>query len=311
MLTSFMTVLEKGGILFFMILTGFIATKKNILTEDGSQQLTRILMYIVSPAIAVSSLQACMGEITPMNLLVFGGLSALAMVITLGMSYLVFRKKPAEQKKVLRFASIYSSCGFMGLPLAESLFGYKGLAYASIFTVVYSLFIWSHGVAQMRGRGAKVKIRNIILTPGIVGMLIGLPLFLLNIRLPNVVLSPIDSFASLNTPLAMLVIGCYIARIHFRDIFDSLTLYLLSAYRLLVIPIVTLLLLKLIPFEAEAITTIVVLAAAPSSANTVMFAIQYGGDAELGSRAVALTTIFSMLTMPLVAAISTVIPPLL
>ena len=129
-----------------------------------------------------------------MNLLVFGGLSALAMVITLGMSYLVFRKKPAEQKKVLRFASIYSSCGFMGLPLAESLFGYKGLAYAAIFTVVYRLFIWSHGVAQMRGRGAKVKIRNIILTPGIVGMLIGLPLFLLNIRLPNVVLSPIDSF---------------------------------------------------------------------------------------------------------------------
>lgn len=292
--TVFLKVLE----LFLMASAGYVCGKWNVISEDGAREITSILFYVVTPAVIIASLQDTIGQVSMTSLMTAGVLSIVAMLLSVLVSMCFFRKSAPEQKKVLRFAAIYSNCGFIGLPLAQAVLGSKGVTYASIFMAAFNLIVWTHGLGMMKG-SSKIDWKHALLNPGLIGLVLGLPLFALSIRLPEVILSPVRNFSNLNTPLAMIVIGSYISHIRLGELFRSRNLYLLSAVRLLLVPAASFLLLMPFHVDRYILTTVLVLAAAPSGANTVMFAAQFGGDVELSSKAVALTTILSMFTMPL------------
>ncbi|HEX3018351.1 MAG TPA: AEC family transporter [Caproicibacter sp.] len=298
MLIYALTVFQKVLGLFLMASAGYVCGKLNIITEDGARQMTSILFYVVTPAVIVASLQGTIGQVTMGSILIAGVAAFAAMFISIAVGTSVFRKNSTERKKVLQFAVIYSNCGFMGLPLAQAVLGSKGVTYASVFNVVLNLIVWTHGLSMMRG-GSKFELKRALFNPGMIGMILGLPLFAFSYHLPDVILSPIQNFSNLNTPLAMIVIGTYIARIRLGELFKSGKLYCLAALRLLLVP--ALCFAVLYPFHLDpcVFTTVLILAAAPSGANAVMFSAQFGGDVELASKAVALTTIFSLVTMPL------------
>lgn len=297
MLSSVLTVVERVCILFLMIAAGYACGKLGAVTKRGAQQITSILFYVVTPALIISSLQSMIGQVSLSNLLTAGGLAFLCMGLSIVVGMLFFRKSIYERKKVLRFAVSYSNCGFMGIPLVEAVLGASGVAYASMFLVVFNILVWTHGYASMSGTRT-LKWKQIVTNPGLVGLAIGLPLFVFSVRLPDLFGSPISSFASLNTPLAMIVIGSYIARVNIKELFQDKQLYLLSAVRLLLIPLICFAVLLPFGVDKTVATCVLILSAAPTGANTVMFAAQFGGDAKLASKAVALTTLFSMFTMP-------------
>jgi Predicted permeases len=297
MFASALTVAERVLILFVMIAAGYVCGRSGAITRRGAQQINFILFYIVTPAVIISSLQSMVGQISMMNLLIAGGLAVLCMLICIFVSMLFFRKSINERKKVLRFACAYSNCGFMGLPLVQAVAGNAGVAYASIFIVIYNIFVWTHGYSSMSG-SRSLSWKKILLNPGLIGLVIGFPLFGLSVKLPDLLLVPVDSFASMNTPLAMIVIGCYIARVNLKELFNDWSLYLMAAVRLIFVPLVCFGLLFLVHPDKTIATSVLVLCAAPSGANTAMFAAQFGGDAKLASKSVAFTTLLSMVTMP-------------
>ena len=303
MLSSLITIFQKGVILFIMISVGYVCGKTGMVTKRGAKQITTVLLYIVTPCLTISSLQSIIGKVSLHNILICSGLSVIAMVTSILIGRMFFRKSAHERKKVLRFAATYSNCGFMGIPLVEAVLGSTGVAYAAMFGAIYNFFVWSHGLASMSGN-RRIELKQLLLNPGLIALAIGLPLFAFSYKIPDLIASPISSFASINTPLAMIVIGNFISKVELKELFIDLDLYKLSAVRLILIPLVVFVMLLPFHFDTTVATTMVLLSAAPVAANAVMFAAQFGGDAKLASKAVALTTLISMLTMPVFSVLA-------
>lgn len=301
--TLFLSVFLKVAALFLMIAAGYACGRKNLISDGGAREMTSVLFWVVTPCVMISSLQGMIGEVGVGDLLVSGVLSFVCIAVGIFGSLLLYRKSPPARRKVLRFATAYSNCGFMGLPLAQAVLGDIGVAYASVFIAAFNLLAWTHGISSMKGAPGGLSLKKALINPGVLGFVVGFLLFALSIRLPDLLLVPVRCFSDLNTPLAMLVIGTYVSRVPFRELFTDRELYGLSAVRLLILPAICLALFLPFHVDRTALTAALILASAPAAANTVMLAAQFGGDTKLGSKAVALTTLFSALTMPLFPAL--------
>lgn len=180
--------------------------------------------------------------------------------------------------------------------------GDTGAAYASVFVVAYNILVWTHGVGMLGARSMNLK--KALLNPGLIGLAAGLPLFMLGVRLPVVLETPVSALAAVNTPLAMLVIGGYIAKVRWRDLIADLDVYKVwlfgACWRFR--PCCFCCFGSSGP-ESMAATTVLVLAAAPCGANAVLFAAMFQGDTETAGKSVAMSTLLSVLTMPAFAVL--------
>ena len=300
---AFGTIVNKVAVMLVMIVLGYVITRRGILTQRGAGEITSLLLKIVTPCLIVNSLLSSEGDLTAGEMLLGLGLALLSLGIGVAVSYLFFRREPPDRKKVLRFSLIFSNAGFMGIPLVQSIVGGRGVVYGSLFIVAFNLVCWTYGYAMMTG-GGKLNLRTALLNPGIIGLAIGLPLYFLRVPLPSVVLEPVGFLAGLNTPLAMLVIGSHVARVDLRSSLLDLSVYKLSFLRLLLVPGLYLLTLLLIRPEPDLFLSSVIQASAPVAANCVLFAVEYGGNASLASRTVAVSTVLSILTIPLMTVLA-------
>lgn len=299
---AIITVAGKVGVMLILIALGCLITKKGMLTEKGGAEITSILLKIVTPCLIVNSFIGSEGDLPVSELLLSVGLSALAIVISIFISMLFFRKEPAPRRKVLRFSAIYSNAGFMGLPLIQAILGNRGVVYGSFFIVVFNLICWTHGFYMMSE--GKLNLKKAILNPGVIGLVFGLPIYFFKLKLPALIAEPVGFLAGLNTPLAMLVIGSYVARVSLKSFVSDLSVYKVCFLRLVAAPAVYLALLLLIRPVPELFVGSVIQAAAPVAANTVLFAVEYGGDSQLASKTVAASTILSILTIPVFAVLA-------
>lgn len=294
---AILTVVSKVGVMLILIALGCIITKKGMLTEKGAAEMTTLLLKIVTPCLIINSFLGSSYELEISELLLAVGLSALAIFVAMGVSYLFFRKEPPERQKVLRFAAIYSNAGFMGLPLIQAIVGGKGVIYGSFFIVVFNVICWTHGYRMMSG--GKLNLKAALLNPGIIGLALGLPIYFFKLRLPGIITEPVGFLAGLNTPLSMLVIGSYVAKISLRDFISDKSAYKMAAIRLLLAPGIYFLLLLVIRPVPEMFVSSVIQAAAPVAANTMLFAVEYHRDSQLASKTVAVSTVLSIITIPL------------
>ena len=180
-------------------------------------------------------------------------------------AHLSFRGEEARER-VLRFGVVFSNAGYMAIPLQKALLGEDGVFYGAAYVAVFNLVLWSYGVMAMSGDRKALSARRLLLNPGVIGLAAGLLLFFTGIRLPAFLEAPVGHLAALNTPLPMLIVG----------------------------------LLYLCGMRGALLTACVIAASAPAAAATTMFATRYGQDARLSVNLVALSTLCSMLTMPLV-----------
>lgn len=294
---AILTVVSKVGVMLILIALGCIITKKGMLTEKGAAEMTTLLLKIVTPCLIINSFLGSSYELEISELLLAVGLSALAIFVAMGVSYLFFRKEPPERQKVLRFAAIYSNAGFMGLPLIQAIVGGKGVIYGSFFIVVFNVICWTHGYRMMSG--GKLNLKAALLNPGIIGLALGLPIYFFKLQLPGIITEPEGFLAGLNTPLSMLVIGSYVAKISLRDFISDKSAYKMAAIRLLLAPGIYFLLLLVIRPVPEMFVSSVIQAAAPVAANTMLFAVEYHQDSQLASKTVAVSTVLSIITIPL------------
>ncbi|MBE6758688.1 MAG: AEC family transporter [Ruminococcaceae bacterium] len=304
MLENLMTVSTQVLILFAMIAIGFVLSKTKLVNEQSVGGMTNTLLWAVTPCLIIETFSRSFDPELAMALGVFSLSAFLGMVLAAIMGLLIFRKPFGKDSPIMTFASTFSNCGFMGVPLAEALFGAEGVMFASTYVVVFNASQWTYGCMILSGRKG-ISLRRLLLNPGILGLAAGLPLFIFSIQLPDTVSKIISSVADINTPLAMIVIGCHLAETNLLKALTDKRVYAVVGLRLLLVPAVCVLLVWLlpIPLSALACTVLCIELSAPSAATSVLIGTLCGHDGELPSRCVAVTTLFSIITLPVVAAV--------
>lgn len=299
---AFLSVILEVAVILLLIVSGYFTVKKGMFTKESLGSITSFLLYIVTPCLLVSSfLSAESGKLDGWTLLLAAVLPALSIVISIALSYLFFRKEPSGRRRVLRFSMIFCNVGFMGIPLVEGIVGSEGVLYGSFFIAVFNIFCWTYGYVMMGG--GKVRLKALLLNPGVIGIAIGLPLYLLDVPVPALFVEPVELISALNTPLAMIVVGGYIAQVKLRAFVSDLAVYKMAVLRLVVAPLLYLALVWLLRPDETLLMSTVIQAATPVAANCVLFAVQFGSDAELASKSVAVSTALSVVTIPLLTVL--------
>lgn len=300
MAVGFATVGQQVLILFLLVAVGFACGKARVLNDRAVKGIAEMVLLFAAPCVIIQSFER---PFRP-SMLVGLGIAALAAVavhiVSIVIARLVFRDADVARRRVLRFAAVFSNAGYMGLPLQQALLGEDGVFYGAAYVVVFNLVLWSYGLFEMSGDSKGFSVRKLLLNPGIIGIVCGLPLFLFSLTLPTVLSEPVRHIAALNTPLPMICIGFYLADTRLREALRDRKSYAVAGLRLLAIPLLSLGALYLCGIRGALLVSLVIAASAPCAAATTMFATKFDQDTCLSVNLVSLTTILSLATMPLV-----------
>ena len=291
-------ILEKIVRIFLILLLGLLCYRKGLLDDPSIGKLSDLLLMIINPMVIFVSYQMDYNPQLLHNLFLTMGISAAAFAVQILLVHLLVPQK--GNGSIERLCAVYGNCGFIGIPLINSLYGREGVFYLTAYLTVFHLFFWTHGVVVMAGKTDWKSTAQKILSPAIIGVMLGLVCFLARIRLPETVVGAMDSVGSMNTPLAMLVAGATLGQSDFRTCFGNRRAYWISALKLLLVPLATIVLL--LPVKApEMIAAVLLIAAAcPTAASCTMFALKYKRDGFYASRIFAVTTVACVLTIPVV-----------
>ena len=307
MLEGFLLTAQQVGVLFALIAVGYVCRKTNFLSDAFVKGCVNLLLLIVTPCLIVHVFQRPFTGTALANLGLSLAVAFAAHLIGIAFAEICFRRTDERQRGVLKFATVFSNGGFMAIPLEYALLGPDGAFYGALYVVMFNFLCWTYGLKVMCGHLRDMNHRILFINPGTVGIAIGLPLFLTSTTLPVILHDPIKYIADLNTPLAMIVIGFYLADARFAAYFRCVPALVASVLRLVVIPALVLSGLvaargmHLDPTMAVALTAS---ASAPVAAMDTMFASKYGRDVDVSVGLVAVTTILSVATMPLLVGIS-------
>ena len=295
-------IINKIAVMFIMMAIGFLLGKLRIITQEGNRTLSNVSLLLVSPLLTFISYQREYSSAIAEKLLWALGLSTLAYIVQIGFSFLVTPKK-RDGRAVERMSLIFSNCGYIGIPLVQSVFGSDGVIFLTMNIAVFYVLTWTLGVSLMTGKTSVKETLKNLCTPAVFAVVLGLVFFFAGIKLPAVIFEPLNSIGEMNTPLAMLIAGATLSGTNIVKCLRNWRMYLLSAYRLLVMPLICAALLFAMSFlgaDHSILTIVLIAASCPSAVITTMFAHRFGGDSVLASEIFAVSTILSAVTIPLV-----------
>lgn len=312
MLTQFgenlQTVALQVLILYLIAAIGFIADKTKIFIQADGKRLVDLLFNLILPFAIINSFRSM--ERTPEHikgLVIAFLLALLTHLLGIGISALTFKKRSIAQRGIYHYAITFSNAAFLALPLAESVVGEEGVFYCSCYVAVFNIFAFTYGINQISGKTAKINVKNLIFNPGSISVIIGIPLFLLQPNLPVFVTDVMQRVGACNSPMAMIVFGTFLANCNFKNIFVKKEIYFVSLLRLVVIPVIMLFVFKLIGVRGNMLTALTISASAPVATNTAMYAAKYDNDTALSSELVGQTSVLSVITMPVIVALASVL----
>ena len=289
--------LQQTIIMFALMLLGLLLSRRGMINEQGSRDLSNVLLYAVIPCVI---LRSYMSEFSTEKLRAMG-LSALIAVIAFAASIAVAYLTCGTRHRIENFAVAFGNAGFIGIPLVTAVFGPEAAFYVVSFSTFANLLQWTYGIVIISGKKETMNLRMVFVNPVFISMVIGIALFVLQPTLPTVVTGTIGYIADGNTVLAMIILGYYLSKVQLRGLFADVRLYLFSALRLLVVPAVTILVFLPFPFARGEITLITLIAAAtPIASSTAIFAQKSDQDYRRAVSYVCLSTILSVATLPLV-----------
>lgn len=306
-LNNVYTVFEQVIILAVMVAVGFCGDRFGYFTERAARLCNNLLFYVITPCVIVNSFLSV--EYTKSSAGGFFAAFGCAVVfhaLAVILSLFLFNRTNEDQSKIYKFATVYGNTGYMGLPLAgavmQAVTGNSeiGFFYCSAAVAAFNLFCFTHGVWLMSGKDGKSKFNfsKLIINPGMLSVIIGMPLFLLSINLVPVISQPLEYLASMNTPLAMVMFGTYLSKADFAAAFRQKNIYVTALLKLAIIPLAMIGLFRLCGVTGNLLIVASVFVSAPSANNTVMFAAKYNRDTSLASQVCGFTSVISVITMP-------------
>ncbi len=303
-LTLFQSVL----LLFLLMIPGFLLRKFRVGGETLPRDLSNIILYVAQPAMIVVAFIRDFDKEVAFNaagVLVF---SFIAHTLFYFIARMLFRTAPHSIAKIYRFGVIFSNAGYMGIPLIKAIFDDSAAIYASVYIIAFNFFTWSLGCLIYSEDKSYVSPRKMFINPATIPIYIGVLLFLLPINqyVPDVVTNALNMFSNTVAPISMMLIGMLLADVKLKGAFTDKYLWEALAVRLLVFPALIWAVVYGVSltglYDSEIATAVTLICAAtPSAAATGMFATKFGCDTQTASKFVSVSTIFSVLTMPVVA----------
>ena len=296
-------VIKKIIEMFMILLVGVIIYKGKIIDDVSTKHLSNVLLLLVSPLLIVQSYQIDFNKKLLYGLLWALLASFLTFLFMIIVSEFLFHGDK-NRSSVEKIAVSYSNSGFIGIPLISGVLGDKGVFYMTAYITVFNVLLWTHGVVLMGdSKDLKGAWKN-FLSLAIIAVIVGIILFLFQLRLPQFIENPLEMIASMNTPLGMIVAGANLAQGNILKSLKNKRLYYLSFIKLIVYPLAGLIILWLLPLEFEVAFTVFIALACPAGASVVMFAQRYDRDAYYGSEIFVITTLLSAVTIPLLSVVA-------
>ena len=304
--TMFITFLNSLITLFICIVAGYIGRKVGILTDELNSGLSVILVKITLPCVIFMSMMRPFSRTLLFESLATLVLSGIVYISGYFIGSWLARLMGADEdeKKVWQFSLIFANVGYMGFPIILAIFGYEAMIYTSMANVSFNILAFSIGIYLFKknaGAISRSQLKAIALNPALVAIYIGFIFFLTGLRLPVVVNEGISLVGSMTTPLSMILVGAILAKSRLLNLINDPRVLPVIFIRLLGIPLATFFILRLFIHNQLMLNVIVILAAMPVAALTVIFAEQYKGNTGLASKLVAISSLLCLITIPIIS----------
>ncbi len=293
-----MSITTQVIVLFGVVLVGALCRRLRYFTDETIRGTTQLVVHVTLPCLTVYNMQRPFSMDVLVNFLITLGLSSVVILFGLGLALLLFRKRPHSRMAVLANLEGFSNCGFMGYPIILAI-NPDWMIYAVAYNIAFTCISWTIGVSLYQGR-QNIRLRRVLLNPNVIAAAIGIAFFCLNFTIPAVPAQVLSLIGGLTTPLSMLLIGTRVSGIHLRDFRDP-DYHTAALLRLLVLPLVAFGALSLLPLDPAVAQTVFLLTAMPAGTMTAMQAELYGGDTTFAARAIAYSTLLSLVSVPLMS----------
>lgn len=299
-------VITKMCMLFVIMMTGYIGNKCKVLDEEGNKKYSSLVVNITAPALILASASdsnlAGSKSDALFVLAVAAGMYAFLILASFCVRHLF--RIPKGEEGVYRFMTVFGNNAFMGIPVVEAIF--NNVFYAALFNLPNNLLIYSYGgylLSKKSGAESnttRFRWKNVC-NPGVIAALTALIMFLADLKFPKPVTDTLNCVGAVTTPLSMLVIGSSLASLSLKETFQNIRVYAFSMYKLIVLPVVIWLIGRLCIKNFMVLGVLVIISAMPCAAVTVMLCNEYGNDAGMAAKYVFVSTVMSVVTIPVLA----------
>ncbi len=297
-----MVVINQMVMLFIIILIGYLITKLGFVDMEFQKKLSNFILQVTLPLMMLSAVAdadptGAGGKVLQIFLI---AILMYAVMPIIGMLLVKLLRVPKDQRNAYLFLTVFSNLGFMGFPVIHSIFGADALVYAIIFNLVFNLVQFTYGVALFSGEKISLNPKT-FLTPAVISAILAIFMFLTGIKITGPSALAIKSVGNVTTPLAMIVIGVSLSGIPIKEVFSEKKLYVFTLLKQLIIPAIAWFLLKLVIADPLIIGVSVIIIAMPCATMAVILANNYNQHIGLTTRAVFLTTLASVITIPFIS----------
>ena len=292
--------------IFLLIIPGIIFRKKDIISAAQSDGISSLAVNITWPCLVVDAMQMDFsaavlkdsGDMMAAAMVVF----AMTAVVTLVLSKLL--RLDNSKRYITAFMLLFGNTGFIGIPVIRALYGTEAVFFAAILEMVNDVVIFTIGMMLIQmSAGAKLRFEpKLFLNPGLIGVIVGLLLFLLDIRLPEVIGGAVEMVGDATTPLTMFLIGYQLGGLKAKEILKDASIYVISFTKLLIVPVLALIVLRVAVGDFSLLEKVLIMSfAMPAGSVSVIFSQQYRGETAFATKTVLLSTLFSIVTIPVFA----------
>lgn len=296
-----MVLLQQMGILFVYMMIGYVACKKEYFDQEFGKKLSWLVVNVANPMLAISAVVNNEEQIAKKDFYVTVLLAICFYAFFLILAQILPRLIGVQNSDigVYKMMTTFNNIGFMGFPVIAAAYGNGALIYAVPFSIMFNILCYTWGIQTLCGGGEKGNWKRII-NIGTISGIISIVLFFMQIPVPKMICSLSAGLSNLTGPLSMLVIGISIAAMELKDLFTDVKLLKFALIKLLAVPVAAMLLVCQVIDNRLICKVFLVMMATPAASMCAMLSQQYGGDYELAAKGVALTTILSVVTMPIV-----------
>lgn len=306
---DFYLIFSKVSVIFLLILVGFFLAKKGFLSPHSQKEMTALILYVLLPCTLIKSFDIDFSR----DILNTGLKLAVTMFITYNCSYIIANiiakkyKLDPIQKDVHTLSMIIPNVGFMGYPIVNAIIGPEGIIFAVMANMGFELFAWTIGIKTISRNSSVKHTDNVALsllkTPAIIAIIVGMVLFTTPLTIPEPVRSTVVLLSNAMSPIAMIIVGISLANSHITQLLKDKYMYISCLTRLVFIPLCLFAVLKSLNFQETAYFIPMILISMPTAGYATMFATKYESDSLLASEIISMSTLFSLITIPLILSI--------
>ena len=286
------------GMMFLLIMTGFMLRKFGLITDAGKKCITDVLLYAILPCNIIKAFTADLGSDRWREFAVLLVVAVAVQVLALIICHFCYNRMNAGEKAVYQYATVCSNSGFLGNPVAESVFGSMGLLYASVFLIPQRVVMWTAGVSYFTRETDKRKAyKKILMHPSMIATYIGFIILIFHLTIPTPIYKAVVSLSNCTTAMTMMYVGTILVGVDFKALITKKQLYY-NLIRLVIMPAIIWIGCRLLQIDPLITGVGVLLTSMPAGSTTSLLAAKYEADEESAAKCVVLSTLLSIIAIP-------------